>query len=127
MRVQTTLGVLVTEPGKAVYFERDPSVSGLITDAHTAASADTFSLPGTGQAVTLSLGNVVGVRGVFLEADGPVQLVLDGSAYALSPSDPGRSCRIYAEMAVFNIQVSASELGSSVSGRYVVWGSGQAE
>lgn len=127
MRVQTSIGVLVSEPGKAVYFERDASAPCLTTDVFAAVSADTFSLPGTGQPVALSMGNVAAVKGVFLEADGPVQLVMDGNAYDLAPAEAGQSCRLYAEMAVFSLQLSASDLGQPVAGRYVVWGSGGAE
>ncbi len=125
MRVQTSLGVLVAEPNKAVFFERDASPPCLTTDAYSAASSDTFTLAGTGQPTGLSLGNVAAVRGLFLEVDGPVQIVINGNSFDMVPAEVGMSCRFYAELSIFSLQVAASEVGTPVSGRYVVWGSGQ--
>ena len=128
LRVQTTLGIQIGSDANfnITYFARNPNdaASQTVVDRFTDQIGNTIVLPSDQTRVTLSLGGLKDVRGLYLElTGGPSNLLLNGSLVpvALVPANVGLTARLYMDASI-NSVVLYGPPGITVSGFYTMWG-----
>lgn len=128
MRVKSKANVQIfsdTEE-RNVLFAPDDTDAEVIVDDYNEMNGAQFSIAATGN-LTLSLGSVGAVSGVFISAQGDFDLVLNGAASAIevrrsvdaAASDPAK---IYLDCVVTSVNVENVHATLPLVGYYAVWG-----
>ena len=130
MRITHELVMLISrdESGNDIHFQRKETISRIQIDTYLKQHGGAFDVADTAT-LTLSMGDVAAVKGVYLEVDADCDVFLSGSADPIqlrkAPAASGGTAPAYAklflECDITQIDVEASQ-SSAVNGWYVVWG-----
>lgn len=129
MRVSQSVILQISEDadGEEKDFYVEKSVNPIVTDGLNTYTAGRFVAPGDTSLIALPFGTVAGVRGFYVEANGPFELVLDKSSasdgYALQvmPLAVGAKAIVAINAVVAALHVRAMD-NTPVSGRFVIYG-----
>jgi len=75
---------------------------------------------------SLNLGDVDGVKGIYVEAEGDVEIKLNGSSDAIqmrvANTTSGSVARLFLEADITAVSVTNTDASASVTGHYHIWG-----
>lgn len=123
LRIQIGTSVSATD-GSTTYFSSQDSGQAQPMNGFASVSSDTFVLPATTQPLTLSLGNVQAVAGLYLEVSAAAAVTLNGEAtpISLTPSGGATTAKLLLMAPLASIALASATPGVTVQGRYVVYG-----
>ena len=128
IRDKQTLKISSTSDEKRQLFDNtnDPGAE-IRTDLFTKSDDGNLTIAPTASK-TIPRGDVATIRGVYIEADNPVQVSIDGGTpITITPPDAGKMARLRLDVSLTSVQNvvltnPALVGGVTVSGLWVVWG-----